>query len=169
HPRPRDDARQGARDRGGRRGIPQATLSEWEPPVDADDDSPIFSEGGAAASAPAERRRSGEEPRGGRGRRDANDRPRSESSPSSEEPIGEDFANIFLNVGRRDGLTADELIRMVGELAGIPASEMGRIRVRDRITFVAVKKELADRAMRALIGHSVGGRAVNAELARERP
>lgn len=196
--------------RRGRRGIPQATLSDWEPPVDADDDRPIFSEGGTRpglgpraqeGSGPTDRpgRRRGrggrdrehraertepETPRsmedaptvhwGGRGEargpaEDEETRDRATAASGTEETEHDpSYANIFLNVGRRDGLKPADLLRMLSELAGIAAEDAGRIRVRDRITFVAVKKDLADRAIRALIGQTVGGRQVNAELARER-
>jgi hypothetical protein len=78
-------------------------------------------------------------------------------------------SNIFLNVGRRDGVNAEDLQRLLADAGGIPESETSNIRVRDRITFVTVKKELADRAIQALAGHVIGGRTVVAEPAREKP
>ena len=42
------------------------------------------------------------------------------------------------------------------------------IRVRDRMSFVSVKKEAFERAVAALSGQVLGGRTVVAELARGR-
>jgi hypothetical protein len=52
--------------------------------------------------------------------------------------------------------------------SGIADEETGRIRVRDKMTFISVKKEAFERAVAALTGQSVGGRTVVAELARGR-
>jgi hypothetical protein len=57
---------------------------------------------------------------------------------------------------------------MLAETGGIPEAETSNIRVRDRITFVTVKKELADRAIQALAGQVIGGRTVIAEPARDK-
>lgn len=80
--------------------------------------------------------------------------------------LGEDEANIFLNVGRRDGLTPDG----VGELLGTSVSDFDarNVRIRDRISFVTVRSVEVDSAIAALIGQVVGGRTVNAERARDR-
>lgn len=78
------------------------------------------------------------------------------------------MSNIFLNVGRRDGVDPVALQRMLAETGGIPEAETSNIRVRDRITFVTVKKELADRAIHALAGQVIGGRTVVAEPARDK-
>jgi len=113
----------------------------------------------AATRAPRERR----EPREPREPREARER-------EPREPDARDDANlsnIFLNVGRRDGVNPEELQKMLADSGGIPQSETGNIRVRDRITFVTVKKELADRAIQALAGQVIGGRTVVAEPARD--
>jgi hypothetical protein len=278
----RRDIGMGARDRGdaprpeapqdlarahGREHVPQALLSDWEPPADDDDDRPILAAGGrearrptatgeraaratatspssiedaetasgmpdepavtgrprdaapsgqrspsdlrgdddrhpqlpslpgiteeGAPGAPAPARREGRGPRDGRPTRErerprAGDRPREDRPPNDrpreDRPAREDrpredqpdarhdasLSNIFLNVGRRDGVSPEELQRLLAETGGIPESETGNIRVRDRITFVTVKKELADRAIKALAGQVMGGRTVVAEPARDK-
>ena len=226
--RPRDD-------RPLREGIPQATLSQWEPPTDDDDDRPILPgsttrRGGApAAASPSIEEAAtavalpGESAR--RRRRDpraepdddavdtdrhprlpklpgiteegqsVNDRPAREASPDrdrdrdrgrgrergdrdrdrergggGDRPPADDpnLANIFLNVGKRDGLTAADLQRIMSDGEGIPEAETGNIRIRDRVSFVTVKRELAERAIRALAGQVVGGRTIVAEPARDK-
>jgi ATP-dependent RNA helicase DeaD len=78
------------------------------------------------------------------------------------------FTNVFLNVGRRDGLRVEDVQRLLVEKAGLVESDVGHVRLRDRITFVGIRKEHADRAIRALVGLVVGDRTVNAEPARDR-
>ncbi len=52
--------------------------------------------------------------------------------------------------------------------AGIAHEDMTDVRVRDRMAFVRVRKEVFDRAVTALAGRVIGGRTVVAELARGR-
>jgi hypothetical protein len=79
-------------------------------------------------------------------------------------PNKEDFARIFVNVGKRDGATPDDIQRLLQDGAGL----RGAIRMRDRNTFVSVPRESVDKAIAALVGHSIGGRKIVAEIARER-
>jgi len=51
---------------------------------------------------------------------------------------------------------------------GVAVEDAGAIRVRDRMTFVTVKKAAVERAVAALTGQVIGGRTVVAELARGR-
>lgn len=85
-----------------------------------------------------------------------------------DEGTAEGFANIFLNVGRRDGLFPADIQRLLAEKAGLGETDVGHIRIRDRITFVGIKKEQAERTIAALIGQTVGDRTLNAEPARDR-
>jgi ATP-dependent RNA helicase DeaD len=78
------------------------------------------------------------------------------------------FTNVFLNVGRRDGLNQDDLQRLLVERAGLADADVGHVRLRDRISFVGIKKERAEEAIKALIGATIGDRTVNAEIARGR-
>ncbi|MCW5833622.1 MAG: DbpA RNA binding domain-containing protein [Labilithrix sp.] len=95
-------------------------------------------------------------------------------SVSSREPRHEGhtddpaFTNVFLNVGRRDGLHAEDVQRLLVEKAGLAEGDIGHVRLRDRITFVGIRKEHSERAIKALVGHVVGDRTLNAEPARER-
>jgi ATP-dependent RNA helicase DeaD len=78
-----------------------------------------------------------------------------------------DFLQLFVNVGRREGLHARDLQKLLAD-RGIGEESMGGIRVRDRAAFVRVRKELFDQAIAALSGQVIGGRTVVAELARGR-
>ncbi len=99
------------------------------------------------------------------------------SAPASDDGAaapgrGEDrelpgFVQLFVNVGKREGLRASDLQAMLTD-KGIATEDTGRIRVRDRMTFVSVRQEAMDRVVAALNGQVVGGRSVVAELARGR-
>ncbi|HKQ69154.1 MAG TPA: DbpA RNA binding domain-containing protein [Polyangiaceae bacterium] len=78
------------------------------------------------------------------------------------------FAEIFVNLGRRDAVSASDFQRVLAELAGISRAETGRIRIRDRSSFVSVKRELLEKALAALNGATISGKAVQAEPARAR-
>ena len=91
-----------------------------------------------------------------------------DSAPASREQDDPAFTNVFLNVGRRDGLRPEDVQRLVVDRAGVAESDVGHIRLRDRITFVGIRKEHAEQAIKALIGAVVGDRILNAELARDR-
>lgn len=129
-----------------------SALSHWEPPSETDDDAPLFRDEGAKGSE-----------------RDAT--PRSAPRERGDKRSGADdpsFTNVFLNVGRRDGLRAEDIQQLLIEKAGLTESDVGHIRLRDRITFVGIRKEHSEHAIQALVGAVVGERTVNAELARER-
>src|SRR5262249_309521 len=77
------------------------------------------------------------------------------------------FVQLFVNVGRREGVLASDL-QALWMRRGLTGSDVGRIRVRDRMSFVSVKKAAFDEAVSALSGQVLGGRTVVAELARGR-
>jgi hypothetical protein len=80
---------------------------------------------------------------------------------------GEGFLQLFINVGKREGVAPDDLQKLLSD-AGIAPENTGGIRVRDRMSFVRVRKDLFDRAITAFAGRIFGGRPVVAELARPR-
>jgi ATP-dependent RNA helicase DeaD len=77
------------------------------------------------------------------------------------------FVQLFVNVGKREGVHASDLQKALAD-KDLGENEVGRIRVRDRMSFVAVRKEAFERAVEALSGQVFGGRTVVAELARGR-
>jgi ATP-dependent RNA helicase DeaD len=100
-------------------------------------------------------------------------RAREEEPPPTPggDPRGEDdpaFTNVFLNVGRRDGLRTEDVQRLLVEKAGLAQNDIGHIRLRERITFVGIRREHCERAIQSLIGVPVGERTLNAEPARDR-
>jgi ATP-dependent RNA helicase DeaD len=78
-----------------------------------------------------------------------------------------DFARIFVNVGRRDGASVAAFQRLLTDEGGLAKKDTGRILVRDRISFVNVRRELLERAIAVLSGQIIGGRTLAAEPARD--
>ena len=140
----------------------KAEPSAWQPPAEQDDDVPIlpgFTESSADEPEPATLKR---------GERDRGERDRGERPERKDEPDEPGFSRIFLNVGRRDGARAPDLQKIITESGGIARSDTGRIRIRDRVTFVSVRTEDVPKAIAALKGHVIGGRTVIAEPAKQR-
>lgn len=115
---------------------------------------------------PRDRDRRDDRPRDERPR---DDRPRDDRGPVKDVEDDPSFAQLFLNVGRRDGLRPGDVHRLLVEVARIEEAEQGRIRMRERITFVSVRPEQLDRAIAALGGQVVAGRTLVAERAKPRP
>jgi ATP-dependent RNA helicase DeaD len=131
--------------RGERR--PHASFTTWEPNAEGDDDAPILpgvtvhdTEILPPAAAASLRR--------------------------DDDEVEEGFAQIYVNVGRRDGVRPGDFVRLLEGSGNLERGDTGRIRIRDRNSFVSVKKEHLERAVAALTGQTIGGRAVTAEPAK---
>ena len=85
------------------------------------------------------------------------------SVPQEYEETG---ATIFLNVGRKDGARVGELAKLMRELGQLPRSEVGKIRVRDRYTFVDVPEEQLDAVVERLRDGEFNRRALEPERAK---
>jgi ATP-dependent RNA helicase DeaD len=138
----------------------------WRPPAEPDDERPIMKTD-VTAAAPA--RDSGSALPGftiEEARPAPAPRPAATAAPSHEaEAPG--FLELFVNIGRREGVRTADLEQLLSG-KGIAQTDMGGIRIRDRMTFISVKKEALDRVTAALAGQVIGGRTVVAELARGR-
>jgi len=135
------------------------------PPVEARASAEPEGPGGEGEERPRRRRRRD---------RDAEARP-PEAAPSIEAPrerepraFGPDdaYTNLFLNVGKRDGVKVVDLLRLFESQAGLGKEQLGRIRIRDRHSFVAVPKDATERAIAQLTGFEHAGRALAVEVAR---
>jgi ATP-dependent RNA helicase DeaD len=88
--------------------------------------------------------------------------PAEEEEPESEE----DAVFLYMNVGRRDGVRPGEIIRLLSEVASLERAEVGRIRIRDRHTFVGVPREKVDAILVSLSGKSAMDKDLVVEVAR---
>jgi len=99
-------------------------------------------------------------PETGRGRDSAN-----ESHPP-DDPASDSTGMLFLKLGRKDGLLVGEIARLLREQCGLEPNEVGRIRVRDKYTFVGVPEDKLDEIVAKLAGLAINDRPLDAERAR---
>ncbi|MBI2394747.1 MAG: DEAD/DEAH box helicase [Deltaproteobacteria bacterium] len=180
--RDRDRDREAGRDRDFRGA--HSELTAWSPPDEPDDESPILAGERRRREAemrprepePRPREERPREPREERPREPREERPREPREPREarrERPEDDnrvvtltEVATIFVNSGRRDRLRPSDLIEVLEKRGAIEPDAIGRVRVRDRNTFLDVRPDVVDRAIAALKGVVVHGRTLNAELAR---
>jgi ATP-dependent RNA helicase DeaD len=74
-------------------------------------------------------------------------------------------AEIFVNIGKRDGLRAEQLLEVL-EAAGLKLPGHDVVRVRDKHSFVSVQREKLEDALKLLDGRELVGRTARAEEAR---
>jgi len=73
---------------------------------------------------------------------------------------------LYLNLGKRDGIRIGEVARLLRESCELSRSEIGRIRVRDRYTFVDVPEERLDAIISTLSGQVVHDKPLAPERAK---
>lgn len=71
---------------------------------------------------------------------------------------------LFVNLGEKDGIRAQEVIAAITTEAGIPGSQVGKVEVRDTHSIVEVAASVADLVVQKITGASVRGRRVQARL-----
>jgi len=105
------------------------------------------------------RDREAREPREPREPRQESREPRQEEDPN--------FATLFLNIGRREGVRVGDVLRLLEDRAALTKDQLGRIRIRDRHTFVGVAHDQVARVLESLAGARFGERELVAEVARQ--
>jgi ATP-dependent RNA helicase DeaD len=76
------------------------------------------------------------------------------------------MATLYLNVGRREGARPGEISRFLREVGGLGREQIGRIRIRDKHTFVGVPVEQVEAVLQAVTGRTLFDREVVAERAK---
>lgn len=74
-------------------------------------------------------------------------------------------ATLYVNVGKKDELKASELGRLLRERSGLKRKDIGRIRVRDKHSFVDVPEDEAQSVIESMAGATLGERELTVELA----
>ncbi len=115
-----------------------ASLADWSPAPEDNDDQPILAEGEGPVT--------GEEP-----------------ADDEDEEL-----ELFVNVGRKDGVRPGDFVAVLAGAPGVNRDDIGRIRIRDKHTFIAVRAEVIDDAIQALQGRAFGDRVATAARARAR-
>jgi ATP-dependent RNA helicase DeaD len=90
-------------------------------------------------------------------------RPRSEPPPEH----GPEVAEVYVNVGRRDGAKPSDFEDLLAE-RGVSADDTEYVHVRHRHSFVGVKRDALERTIEALSGATIAGKLAMAEQARAR-
>ncbi|MFK7987810.1 MAG: DEAD/DEAH box helicase [Sandaracinaceae bacterium] len=115
---------------------------------DSQDDAP---DSAPSAEARADRRSSNPPPR-----RDDED----------NEYDNDDDVFLYVNLGRRDGIRPGQIVRLFIEEGDVDKEDVGRIRIRDRHSFVGVPKDLADELVERLHGADALDKELVVEVAR---
>lgn len=71
---------------------------------------------------------------------------------------------LFVNLGEKDGIRAQEIIGAITTEAGIPGSQIGKVEVRDTHSIVEVAASVAELVAGKLTGSVVRGRRVQARI-----
>jgi ATP-dependent RNA helicase DeaD len=97
--------------------------------------------------------------------------PRDGEGSADTEADGKDpnAAELFVNVGRKDGAKASDFYAVLEKQSGITIDDTDYVNVRQRHTFIGIRRELVQRALDALNGATIAGREASAEPSRSRP
>jgi ATP-dependent RNA helicase DeaD len=90
--------------------------------------------------------------------------PRHQEGPP--EPSADGQVKLFVNRGKRGGLSEEDLSWALREGAVVPEESIRSIRVLDRFSFVEVDAEQAERAVEYLDGTKLKGKQIRMEIAR---
>jgi ATP-dependent RNA helicase DeaD len=86
--------------------------------------------------------------------------------PEEPPPELENIVTLYFNVGKRDGLEAKDLASLLTSACELGHEDIGRVRVKERHTFVGVPTERADAIIATLEGQLIQNRALHVERAR---
>jgi ATP-dependent RNA helicase DeaD len=73
---------------------------------------------------------------------------------------------LYITVGRKDDVRSSDLRELLTKEAAVDEDDIGRVRVRDRHSFVQVTPEKADAIIAKLKAATFRGREIMAEVAR---
>jgi ATP-dependent RNA helicase DeaD len=77
-----------------------------------------------------------------------------------------DMTTLYLNVGKRDGLEGHDVSALLESAAQLGNDDIGRVRIKERHTFVSVPSERTEFVISALTGLTIKDRALHVERAR---
>ena len=87
-------------------------------------------------------------------------------APEEPPPELENRITLYFNVGKRDGLEAKDLATLLTTTCELGSEDIGRVRVKERHTFVGVPSERADAIITSLEGQLIRSRSLHVERAR---
>lgn len=72
---------------------------------------------------------------------------------------------LFLNVGRKDNIKVKDIIGSISANTAVSGSDIGKINILDKFTFIEIKGEFAYEILSSMNGKKIKGRDVNIEIA----
>jgi ATP-dependent RNA helicase DeaD len=89
-------------------------------------------------------------------------------SSSDHEKKSVSATELFVNIGRKDGAKASDFYAVLEDRAGVTIDDTDYVNVRQRHTFIGIRRDLAERALGALNGATIAGKSATAEPSRSR-
>jgi ATP-dependent RNA helicase DeaD len=83
-------------------------------------------------------------------------------------PAGAAFTRLFVSLGERDGVRANDLVGAIAGEADIKGSDIGKIEIRDTFSIVEVPADAAERVIASLNGTTIRSRSVRVDYDRQR-
>jgi ATP-dependent RNA helicase DeaD len=161
-----------AAERRARPATPAQVVKTEEPEArEARPSRPAARRGGGSAEPSDREWGSGEPAPAGRGPApERKERPRpvevASSDDDEEESAPRDMTRLFVSAGKRDGVRAGDIARFFRDRGGLARNDVGRIRVRDKHTFVDVKSTHVERVVAELSGQKLGEIEIRIEPAK---
>jgi ATP-independent RNA helicase DbpA len=87
-----------------------------------------------------------------------------ELTPSAQSPLVPPMATLQIVGGRKEKIRAGDVLGALTGEAGFTREQVGKINVNEFSTYVAVKREIADEALRRLSAGRVKGKTVKVRL-----
>ena len=78
------------------------------------------------------------------------------------------YARLFVSLGERDGVRANDLVGAIAGEANIPGTAIGKIEIRDTFSIVEVPADAAGRVISSLNGTTIRNRSVRVDYDRPR-
>lgn len=90
-----------------------------------------------------------------------------EHKEESIKDIGQNNDNVklFFNLGKKDKIMAKDIVGSLSSNVAISGSEIGKIKILDKFTFVEVPFRYVDEVITGMEGKQIKGRDVNIEVA----
>ena len=77
-------------------------------------------------------------------------------------------SRLFLTAGKKDGISAKDIVNTIASEAKVPFKMIGKIAVKDSFTFVEVSKEYAEKVIKSLDKFILKGKKIRVEKAQKK-
>jgi len=83
--------------------------------------------------------------------------PYAEEAPQLTEPARPKMGTLYIGKGKKDKISKGDIVGFLCKTAGLKADEIGRIDVKDRYAYVAVRREKLQQTLRLTQGEKIKG------------